>query len=48
MCFLRPGYEGLGGHLGTTWGHGLEGQSEGHSRVNLGPILDPISGNLII
>ena len=46
MGYLRPGYHGLEGHLGTIWGPVWEVRSEGHLRsnlrsilVNLGPIL---------
>ena len=43
MGFLGSGYEGSGGHLGPV----REVVLEGHSEAILGPILDPILGNLI-
>ena len=50
MGFLRSGYHGSEGHLGTIWGPGLEVRSEGHlgsiwgqSEVNPGPYLRNLS-----
>ena len=47
MRYLRSGYEGLGGHLGTTRGEGLEGRFWGHSEVQSEVNLRSILRNLI-
>ena len=39
--FLRSGYVGSEGHLGTIWGHGLEVDLRVNLRVILEVILDP-------
>ena len=41
MVFLRSGYRGLEGHLGTSLEVDLEGHLEGHLRSILRPYLDP-------